>query len=156
MQTKKSIKSVLKNRKAYHDYIVQDNIEAGIVLKGTEVKSVRLGNVNLNDSFCLINDKLEAELVNFYIAPYTHGNRFNHDPLRKKKLLLHRKQIWKLRSSINEKGLTLVPLSLYFKADYLKISLGVCKGKKLHDKREALKKRDQQKEMQSIKKNLTS
>lgn len=148
--SKLPVKVVMNNRKARHDYEVLDTVEAGVALKGTEVKSVRLGNVNLGDSFCSITDKLEANLLNFHISPYSHGNRFNHEPGRIKKLLMHKTELRRLRSRINEKGLTLIPLSLYFKGDYLKVSLGVCKGKKLHDKRESLKKKDQQKEIDRL------
>ncbi len=130
------IKTVASNRKAYHDYFVLERFEAGISLAGTEVKSVREGRVNLKDSYCTI-DGGELFVRNMHISPYEKGNIFNRDPMRVRKLLMHRREILKLFSEISKKGLTLVPLSLYFRNSKLKVELGLCKGKKLYDKRDA-------------------
>ena len=129
------------NRKAYHDYAVEETFEAGIVLRGTEVKSIREGRVNLQDSFAAIKDG-EVFLHNCHISPYSHGNIMNHDPTRSRKLLLHRKEINKLMGRTQQKGLTIVPLKLYFnERGRAKIELALARGKKLHDKRETEKKR---------------
>ena len=144
--------TIIRNRKAFHEFEVLDTFEAGIVLKGTEVKSVRQGHVHIADAFCVIDDRLNLDLHNAKINVYSHGNRHNHDPDRKRRLLMHRREITKLREKIREKGLTLIPLSMYFKKDYLKVSLGLCKGKKLYDKREDLKKKDAKKEENRVKK----
>ena len=129
------------NRKASHDYFIKDTIEAGIELKGTEIKSIRKGSVNINDSYARIKN-YEVYLTNMYIAKYEEGNRFNHDERRERKLLLHKDEIVKLEHTITTQRYTLIPLKLYFKKNKVKIELGVCQGKKLYDKRESLKEKD--------------
>ncbi len=126
---------IAQNRKAYHDYFVDETYEAGIELFGTEVKSVRAGNVNLKDSYCLI-DGGELYATGIHISPYEHGNIFNREPLRDRRLLMHKKEIMKLNGLISQKGLTLIPLSFYFSGSRVKVELGLCRGKKLYDKRE--------------------
>jgi len=138
---KDSIKLIMVNRRARHEYHVLETLEVGIVLRGTEVKSIRAGKVNLQDSYASI-DNNELFLYNMHINPFEKGNIFNHDPLRVRKLLAKRKEIFKLAQKTNEKGLTLIPMQLYFVGRHLKVELGVCKGKKLYDKRESLKARD--------------
>ena len=123
------------NRKAFHDYFILEKFEAGIELFGTEVKSIRMGNVNLKDSFCTIKDG-EIFAHGMHISPYEKGNIFNRDPLRQKKLLMHKREIMKLFGLVGRQGVSLIPLSLYFSGKNLKLSLGVCRGKKLYDKRE--------------------
>ncbi len=145
-------KIITKNKKAYHDYHVLETFEAGIVLKGTEVKSVKQGRINLKDSYAKIKDG-EAFLINAHISPYKHGNVYNHDPTRTRKLLLHRKEIDKLFGKIKEKGLTLVPLKVYIKNGLVKVELGLCKGKKEYDKREDIKRRDLERELRYESKN---
>ncbi len=135
----------IKNKKAYFDYTILDSIEAGISLVGTEIKSVRKGSVDLKDSFITIKNN-EAFLLNMYIAKYEEGNIFNHDERRTRKLLLHKKEIKKLKEKINIEGLTLIPLKLYFKKNYVKVLIGICKGKKLYDKRASIKERDLKRE----------
>ena len=139
-------KIISQNKKAYHDYFVEEKYEAGIALFGAEVKSVRAGTVNLKDSYCRIDDG-EIFALGVHISPYEKGNIFNRDPLRPKKLLMHKKEIIKLFSKIGQQGLTLVPLSLYFSGSRVKVELGLCRGKKLYDKREATAKRDAVREM---------
>ncbi len=135
MDKKKSGKVIAQNKKAYHDYFVDETYEAGIELFGTEVKSLRLGQVNLRDSYCFVkNGELFAKGI--HISPYEKGNIFNRDPLRERKLLMHKKEIIRLKSATEEKGLTMVPLSLYFSGSNVKLELGICRGKKLWDKRE--------------------
>ena len=130
------------NRKAYHDYAVEETFEAGIVLRGTEVKSIREGRVNLQDSFAAIKDG-EVFLHNCHISPYSHGNIMNHDPTRSRKLLLHRKEINKLMGRTQQKGLTIVPLKFYFsKRGQAKVEIGLAKGKKHYDRRESIKSRE--------------
>ena len=129
------------NRKASHDYFIKDTIETGIELKGTEIKSIRNGSVNINDSYARIKN-FEVYLTNMYIAKYEEGNRFNHDERRERKLLLHKDEIIKLEHTITTQRYTLIPLKLYFKKNKVKIELGVCQGKKLYDKRESLKEKD--------------
>ena len=137
MPDKKTEKKVVaQNKKAYHDYFVDDTYEAGIALYGTEVKSIRCGSVNLKDSFCRIRDG-ELFALGIHISPYEKGNIFNRDPLREKKLLLHKREIRKLAALVGQDGYTLVPLSLYFVGAHVKVEIGVCKGKKLYDKRDA-------------------
>ncbi|MBE6590448.1 MAG: SsrA-binding protein SmpB [Ruminococcaceae bacterium] len=132
--TEKS-KTVAENRKARHDYFVEDSYEAGIELCGTEVKSIRAGQVNLKDSFCsFANGEIFAE--NIHISPYEKGNIFNKDPRRKRKLLMHKKEILRIKSLADREGYTVIPLSIYFKGSHLKMNVGLCKGKKLYDKRE--------------------
>lgn len=136
MSNKGNIKQIASNRKAFHDYFVLDRIEAGIELFGTEVKSLRNGNVNLKDSFCIIKGG-EAFATGVHISPYEKGNIFNRDPKRPKRLLLHKREIRRLQSKVMQDGMTLIPLSLYLKEGRVKLELGICKGKKLHDKRES-------------------
>lgn len=140
-QQKSPFKLVSDNRKAYHDYFVLETVEAGIVLTGTEIKSAREGKVQLRDSYADIVSG-EAWLMHAHFSPYSHGNIWNHDPTKKRKLLLHKQEIVKLFAKIREKGLTVIPLKMYLKNGRLKCELGVCKGKKLHDKREAQQNRE--------------
>ena len=138
---KDSVKQVASNRKAYHDYFIEDKYEAGIELAGTEVKSIRLGAVNLKDSFAIVKDG-EMMLHGMHISPYEKGNIFNKDPLRPRKLLLHKREILKLHAKVKQDGYSLVPLSVYFRGPHVKIELGVAKGKKLYDKRQSAAERD--------------
>lgn len=138
-------KLIASNKKAFHDYFILDKFEAGIALTGTEVKSLRLGKANLADAYVLVR-RGEAELLNAHISPYTHGNRENHDPLRTRKLLLHKREIDKLSQAITEKGLTVVPLRLYMKGGLVKAEIAVARGKKLYDKRETEKKKEADRE----------
>lgn len=131
----KGVKPVAQNRKAFHDYFILDRYEAGIELFGTEVKSVRAGGVNLKDSFCTIRDG-ELFVRGMHISPYEKGNIFNRDPMRARRLLMHRREIQKLDARVRQDGLTLIPLSLYFKDSRVKVELGLCQGKKLFDKRQ--------------------
>lgn len=133
------------NRKAQHDYFVEETLEAGIVLTGTEIKSIRAGNCNIKDCYGIVRNH-EVYLLNMFVSPYKEGNIFNHEETRSRKLLLHKKEIKKIESAIEMKGLTLVPLKLYFKDNYLKVSLGICRGKKDYDKRESIKERDVKRE----------
>ncbi len=142
------IKMEINNRKAKYDYAITDTVEAGIVLTGTEIKSIRSGKANLKDSYAIIK-KGEAFLINMHISPYEEGNRFNHDETRTRKLLLHKKEILKLYDKIRLEGFTLVPIKLYFKGNKAKILLGIAKGKKTYDKREVIKKRDVEREIKS-------
>ena len=135
MAEKKGIKIAAQNRKAFHDYFVEDRYEAGIELKGTEVKSIRAGTLNLKDSYVIVKNG-EANVLSMHISPYDKGNIFNHDPDRPKKLLLHKREIGKLYSLIKQDGYALIPLSVYFKDARVKVEVGVCKGKKNYDKRE--------------------
>ena len=129
------------NKKAYFNYFIDSEIESGLVLKGTEIKSIRKGSVNLTDSFVRIKNN-EAYIINMFIDKYDEGNIFNHEPTRERKLLLHKKEIKRLQEMISRDGYTLIPVSLYIKNDKAKISIGIAKGKKLYDKRETIKKRD--------------
>ena len=129
-------KIIAQNKKAWHDYFVDEKYEAGIALYGTEVKSIRVGGVNLKDSYCTIRGG-ELFAVGVHISPYEKGNIFNREPLRDKKLLMHKKEILKLGGLVNQKGYTLVPLSLYFSGSNVKMEVGLCRGKKLYDKRDA-------------------
>lgn len=138
----------IKNKKAYFDYFVEREIEAGIVLTGTEIKSIRKGSANIKDTFVRIKNG-EVFVTNMYIAKYDEGNRFNHEERRSRKLLLHKKEISKLQEEVKLNGYSLIPLKLYFKGDKAKILLGLCKGKKLYDKRETIKERDLQRESRS-------
>jgi SsrA-binding protein len=139
-------KLICTNKKAFHEYFIEERAEAGIVLQGTEVKSLRMGKANLGDAFAMVRDG-EAYLHNLHISPYDFGNRENHDPDRMRKLLLHKKEIVRLFAKIREQGYTLIPLRLYFKDGKVKVELGLAKGKKLHDKREDLKKKEQTREV---------
>lgn len=130
-------KIIAQNKKAYHDYFVDEKYEAGIALFGTEVKSVRAGTVNLKDSYCSVKNG-ELWALGIHISPYEKGNIFNREPLREKKLLMHKREILKLFNLVGQKGYTLVPLSLYFSGSHVKVEVGLCRGKKLYDKRDAL------------------
>lgn len=143
----------IKNKKAYFDYEILEQIEAGIVLKGTEIKSIRLGKANLKDSYAIIKNN-EIFLLNMHISHYKEGNIFNHEETRTRKLLLHKKEIFKLRDSLEKQGLTLVPLKLYFKDNHAKILVGLARGKKLYDKRESLKQKQNQIEIKKALKNI--
>lgn len=138
-------RTITVNRKAYHDYIIEDSIEAGLALKGTEVKSVREGKINIRDAYAKPRDG-ELWLVNAHISPYQGGNRYNHHPTRDRKLLLHKREIIKLASEVSQKGLTLVPLSVYFKNKHAKVELGLVRGRKVYDKRRAIIEREEQRE----------
>ena len=142
----KGIKVVAKNSKAYHDYFIEDKYEAGIELAGTEVKSIRQGHVNLKDSFCIIKDG-DMHVHGMHISPYEKGNIFNRDPLRPRRLLAHKNEIRKLAQEIKLQGYTLIPLSLYFKHGRVKLELGLCKGKKLYDKRATAAQRAAQRDI---------
>ena len=131
---------IAQNKKATHEYFVEETYEAGIELFGTEVKSIRAGTVNLKDAFCTI-DNGELFVYQMHISPYEHGNIFNRDPLRPKKLLMHKKEILKLFGLVSQKGYTLIPLQLYFKGSHVKVKLGLCRGKKLYDKRDSAAER---------------
>ena len=146
MAEKKGIKIASQNRKAFHDYFVEARYEAGIELKGTEVKSIRAGTLNLKDAFCVAKDG-EVYAYSFHISPYDHGNIFNRDPDRPKRLLLHKREIRKLHALIQQDGYTLVPLSVYFKAARVKVEIGLCKGKKNFVKRAATAQRDARREI---------
>ncbi|MEW5818039.1 MAG: SsrA-binding protein SmpB [Spirochaetota bacterium] len=146
------MKIVAQNRKAFHDYSIEETIEAGIILTGTEVKSLRDGKANLKDSYVIIKDS-EAFLLNCHISPYTHGNIMNHDPVRTRKLLLHRKEISRLQGKSVQKGYSLIPLKIYFKGSHAKVEIGLAKGKKMYEKREAIKKKEADREIERAMKN---
>ncbi|MEG0547635.1 MAG: SsrA-binding protein SmpB [Coprobacillus sp.] len=146
------MKIVAQNKKAYHDYFILDTYEAGLELQGTEIKSIRKGNTNLKDSFIRIKND-EAFIENMHIAPYEQGNRFNHEPLRTRKLLLHKKEIRKLQKEVKENGLTIVPTKLYFNTSKLKVEIALAKGKKLYDKRQDLKDKDAKRDVEKALKN---
>lgn len=151
MAEKTSIKSIAQNKKAYHDYFVDEKYEAGIELFGTEVKSIRNGGINLKDSYCMI-EQGELFAVGIHISPYEKGNIFNRDPYRVKRLLMHKKEINKLLGQITQKGFTLVPLSVYFKGSRLKMEVGLCRGKKLYDKRDAAAKKQADRDIERAQK----
>ena len=136
-----SVKVVAKNSKAYHDYFIEDKYEAGIELAGTEVKSIRLGHVNLKDSFCVVKDG-EMSVIGMHISPYEQGNIFNKDPMRQRRLLMHKREILRLFARIKQDGYSLIPLSIYFRGPRVKLELGLAKGKKLYDKRATAAARD--------------
>lgn len=140
-------KTIAENRKAHHEYFIIESYEAGIELFGTEVKSIRAGGVNLKDSWISIEHG-EAFIRNMHIAPYEKGNIFNRDPYRVRRLLLHKKEIMKLLGQVKQGGFTLIPISLYFKDSRVKVQVGLCKGKKLHDKRDSMAKRDAGREIE--------
>ncbi|MGI5888227.1 MAG: SsrA-binding protein SmpB [Oscillospiraceae bacterium] len=144
---KKDTKTIAENRKARHEYFVLDTYEAGIELYGTEVKSIRKGSVNLKDSWCDVKNG-EIWVIGMHISPYEKGNIFNRDPLRDRRLLMHKNEILRLEADIKQKGLTLVPLSMYFKGSHVKVCVGVCRGKKLYDKRDSAAEKDARREMQ--------
>lgn len=138
-------KLVANNKKAYHDYFIEEKYEAGIALAGTEVKSLRMGKCSIKEAFIRIENG-EVWVYGMHVSPYEKGNIFNKDPLRPRKLLLHKKEIWKLLGKMKEKGYTLVPLQVYFKEGKAKVEIGLAKGKKLYDKREDIAKKDQRRE----------
>lgn len=140
-------KVVAVNRKANHNFAIEDTIEAGLVLQGTEIKSIRAGKVQIADAFVLVRNN-EAWVSNMHISPYEQGNRYNHDPIRARKLLLHRHQIDKLQGSVQQDGYAIVPLKVYLKNGFAKLLIGLGKGKKLYDKRHDLRKKDAQREME--------
>lgn len=146
------MKIVSNNKKAYHDYFILDTYEAGIELKGTEIKSVRKGSANLKDAFIRIKNN-EAFIENMHIAPYEQGNRYNHEPLRTRKLLLHKKEIKKLQKEVKENGLTIVPTKLYFNTSKAKLEIALARGKKLYDKRQDLKAKDAKRDVERALKN---
>ena len=141
MAQSESTKIIAENRKARHDYFIIETYEAGVELLGTEVKSLRAGGVNMKDSYCEI-DAGQMYALGVHISPYEQGNRINHEPLRPKRLLMHKREIMKLTGLISREGYTLVPLSLYFKGSRVKMAIGLCKGKKLYDKRDDMARRD--------------
>jgi SsrA-binding protein len=143
---KDNLKTIAQNKKAWHDYFIEESYEAGISLSGTEVKSIRSGGVSLKDSYATV-EKGEVFVNNMHISPYEKGNIFNKDPLRKRKLLLHNYEINKLIGYIQQKGYTLIPVSVYLKGSLVKVQLGVAKGKQLHDKRNAIAERDAQRDI---------
>jgi SsrA-binding protein len=145
-ETRPETQSIARNRRARHDYHILETYEAGIVLTGTEVKSLRAGKANLTDAYGIVRDG-EVYLLNLHIAPYEQGNQFNHDPTRTRKLLLHRREIRRLIGGVERQGLTLIPLELYFRKGVAKLALAVAKGKKLHDKRDDERRRDDEREM---------
>ncbi len=147
MPHQQGIKMIASNKKAFHDYFVEEKYECGIVLFGTEVKSIRFGKVNLKESWAQIR-KGEIWIEGMHISPYEQGNIFNRDPLRAKKLLMHKKEIRKLDALVMRQGYTLIPLEVYLKDGKMKIQLGLCKGKQVHDKRDAMAKRDSDREIQ--------
>ncbi len=142
-------KVLAQNKKASHDYFIEETIEAGMVLQGTEIKSIRAGKIQLKDSFVQIRNN-QAWISNMHISPYEQGNRFNHDPLRVRKLLLHKKQISELLGRTKQEGYTIVPLKMYIKDGYAKLLIGVGKGKKNYDKRDDLKKKEAKREMERV------
>ena len=141
-----SVKVVAKNSKAYHDYFIEDKYEAGIELAGTEVKSIRLGHVNLKDSFCVVKDG-EMSVIGMHISTYEKGNICNKDPMRQRRLLMHKREILRLFARIKQDGYSLIPLSIYFRGPRVKLELGLAKGKKLYDKRDSAAARDAKREM---------
>ena len=138
-------KTIAGNKKAFHDYFVEESLEAGIELAGTEVKSLRLGGVNLKDAWCSIDDG-EVWIKGMHISPYEKGNLFNRDPMRVRRLLLHKREIGRLYGLMKQQGYTLIPLSIYFKGSLVKVQLGLCRGKKLYDKREDAARKDMKRE----------
>lgn len=146
-------KLIAQNKKARHDYHILDTFEAGMVLQGTEIKSIRNSRINLKDGFVRVR-KGEAYLHNVHISPYEQGNIFNHDPLRTRKLLLHKRQILQLEQESKNPGITIVPLKVYIKDGYAKVLIGLAKGKKDYDKRESLKRKDQERQIRRIVKNI--
>lgn len=150
MEKNSGIKIIAQNKKAYHDYFVLEKLEAGIELFGTEVKSIRQGKINLKDSWCFVKDG-EMFVNGMHISPYEQGNIFNRDPLRTKRLLLHKKEIRRFHAQVKQEGLAIVPLSVYFLKGRAKVEIGLCKGKKLYDKRDVAAKKDAQR---TIERNL--
>ncbi len=145
------MKVISQNRKAYHDYHIEETVESGIALLGTEVKSLREGRAHLKDSYVILKSG-EAFLLNCHISPYSHGNIMNHEPLRTRKLLMHRKEIDRLRGKVEGKGFTLIPLKLYFKDSFVKVEIGLARGKKLFEKRDTIKEREAKREIEKARK----
>jgi len=145
------VKIISQNRKAYHDYHIEETVESGIALLGTEVKSLREGRAHLKDSYVILKSG-EAFLLNCHISPYSHGNIMNHEPLRTRKLLMHRKEIDRLRGKVEGKGFTLIPLKLYFKDSFVKVEIGLARGKKLFEKRDTIKEREAKREIEKARK----
>jgi SsrA-binding protein len=141
------MKIITQNKKAFHDYSIEETLEAGILLQGTEVKSLREGKANLRDSYVIVKDG-EVFLLNCHISPYSHGNIMNHEPLRTRKLLMHKKEITKLQDKAAQKGYSLIPLKLYFKNSHVKVEVGLARGKKQYEKRETIKKREADREIE--------
>ena len=148
MAKSEGIKLIANNKKAYHDYFIDEKYEAGIALHGTEVKSLRMGRCSIKESFVTISNKGEVLINHMHISPYEKGNIFNRDPLRVRKLLLHKSEIMKLNGKISEKGYTLMPLQVYFKGSLVKVEIGLARGKKLYDKRADIAKKDQRRELE--------
>jgi SsrA-binding protein len=144
-----NIKIIARNRRARHDYHIEKEVEAGIVLQGTEVKSLRAGKANLQEAFCSVVNG-EMMLLNCHISPYSHGNQFNHDPVRPRKLLLHRREIEQFAKASQQKGYTIIPLKLYFRNGYAKVEVGLAKGKKLYDKRTDIAERETQRRLDRV------
>ena len=140
-------KTIATNKKAYHEYFVVESFEAGIELTGTEIKSIRVGGVNLKDAWCSVDDG-QMYIKQMHVSPYDHGNIFNKDPMRVRRLLLHKKEIMRLFGLVKQQGLALIPLSLYFKGSLVKVQLGLCKGKKLYDKRAVAAEKSASRDMQ--------
>lgn len=153
-KVKDSTKQIIQNKKAAHDYFIEEKFEAGIQLSGTEVKSIRAGSVNLKDSYCEIR-KGELYATGIHISPYEKGNIFNKDPLRDRKLLMHKKEIMRLLGKVGQQGLTIIPLSMYFKGSLVKLELGLCKGKKLYDKRDDAAKQQARRDIERFEKDKT-
>ena len=148
MGSKEAFKLIANNKKAYHDYFIDEKYECGIELFGTEVKSIRMGKCSINEAFVRIDNHGEVYVYGMHVNPYEKGNIFNKDPLRARKLLMHRKEILKLESKIKEKGYTLVPLQVYFKGSLVKVEIGLARGKKLYDKRDDMAKKDMRREVE--------
>lgn len=149
MAEKNLKKDIAVNRKAFHDYFILERYEAGVQLAGTEVKSIREGQINLKDSFCIVKNN-ELWMHNVHISPYEKGNIFNRDPVRPRRLLMHKREIVKLNAKIMQDGVTVIPLSVYFKEGLVKIELGLCKGKKLHDKRNSEAERESKRDIDRV------
>ena len=141
-------KTLAKNRKARFEYEIQNTMEVGIVLKGTEVKSIRAGQINITESFCRVDDHLQVYLLNAHVSQYDFGNIHNHDPLRPRRLLLHRSEIRRLYGQVKEQGLTLIPIKIYLKGGIIKMELAMGRGKKMYDKRQTMKKRDAERDVE--------
>ena len=144
---KESLKTIAQNKKAFHDYFLVESLEAGIELCGTEVKSIRQGRVNLKDAWCAV-DSGELFVYGMHVSPYEQGNIFNRDPMRARRLLLHKREIMRLFGFVKQDGMALIPISLYFKGSRVKVQVGICKGKKLYDKREDMARRDAKRDVE--------
>ncbi len=149
MAEKQAVKVIANNKKAYHDYFIEDKYEAGIELAGTEVKSIRQGNVNLKDAFCTVKDG-QLTALGMHVSPYEKGNIFNKDPRRPRRLLMHKREILRLGAKIQQDGYSLIPLSVYFRGPRVKVEIGLARGKKLYDKRESAAKRDAKREIDRV------